>query len=538
MGVLTCGTTMYSHHSSFITKFSRQKYWGSIFLLIYILGSYQTIKSIEKNIQRYFKYPSIFTQREDNQVSTFPKITVCSYQMHSKKKLLKYYPNVNTTVLRAFYGIMDKSLDFNKDAWDEFREIDLDTFFNLTKPDIKVEHCLFDNLDCRHIWKVRKTKLGNCLEFDLHHEIEQGHFIHLSRIDLTSSEHNLGFVIGLNKSDGSYGWYGNMHGLHLYYNYFTDQVEEEEKSISLSPQLTPTVNFKLIKNSYLNEPYTPCRESFLADKYIIFKHEEVYKKSICEMRYLMEQVYQFCHCCPNYMHDQIFNDSHLESAPLCTFYDNVRCVANVIDRNGLTRTPEACKPACKSFEFNQDSIQYRIAPSNARGDFYYMTGVFRTSEERVTIVEEQTVYTFDELIADIGGGLGLILGLSVIKMVHVVYYITMKTRKQLSKLPEIIRRKSKERRGKRFSGFFTFRKKTYPSRMESSDYSGNSSTISTPSSFKRFWNFGFKAPDSPDTGFITRKNSCAKDLHKDFPGMSIDPPPYIAVGNTKTGVVV
>lgn len=50
-------------------------------------------------------------------------------------------------------------------------------------------------------------------------------------------------------------------------------VEEEEKSISLSPQLTPTVNFKLIKNSYLNHPYTACRRSFLADKYIIFKHE-------------------------------------------------------------------------------------------------------------------------------------------------------------------------------------------------------------------------------------------------------------------------
>ena len=80
-------------------------------------------------------------------------------------------------------------------------------------PDIVVEHCLFDSLDCRHIWDVRKTKeefqiaffrliarligrfltkevlakliskflfkLGNCLVFDLHHEITDGHFIHL-----------------------------------------------------------------------------------------------------------------------------------------------------------------------------------------------------------------------------------------------------------------------------------------------------------------------------------------------------------------------
>ena len=34
--------------------------------------------------------------------------------------------------------------------------------------------------------------------------------------------------------------------------------------------------------------------------------------------------------------EYIFSNSHSSSAPVCTFYDNVRCVANVIDRNGLT----------------------------------------------------------------------------------------------------------------------------------------------------------------------------------------------------------
>ena len=56
------------------------------------------------------------------------------------------------------------------------------------------------------------------------------------------------------------------------------EVEEDEKSISLSPQLTPTVNFKLIKNSYLGYPYTKCEESLLANKYRVFNPEEVYKK--------------------------------------------------------------------------------------------------------------------------------------------------------------------------------------------------------------------------------------------------------------------
>ena len=58
----------------------------------------------------------------------------------------------------------------------------------------------------------------------------------------------------------------------------TISVEEDEKSISLSPQLTPTVNFKLVKNAYLDEPYTPCEESFLADKYQVFEADKIYKK--------------------------------------------------------------------------------------------------------------------------------------------------------------------------------------------------------------------------------------------------------------------
>ena len=44
-----------------------------------------TTFNIRSSFSKYFEYPSIFTQREDDQVSTFPKITVCSYQMHSQK---------------------------------------------------------------------------------------------------------------------------------------------------------------------------------------------------------------------------------------------------------------------------------------------------------------------------------------------------------------------------------------------------------------------------------------------------------------------
>ena len=52
----------------------------------------------------------------------------------------------------------------DKKEWEEFRKIDMDTFFLKTMPEIYIEHCMFDTLDCRHIWKLRKTKLGNCVQ--------------------------------------------------------------------------------------------------------------------------------------------------------------------------------------------------------------------------------------------------------------------------------------------------------------------------------------------------------------------------------------
>ena len=123
------------------------------------------------------------------------------------------------------------------------------------------------------------------------------------RIDLNSSEHNLGFVAGMNKSDETYGWYGHMRGLHLYYNYYTDGVEEESKALTISSQLTPIVNFKLFKNSYLGAPYRKCEKSHLAGQYSIYNSSDIYKKATCEMELLISQIIALCNCQPNYLHN-------------------------------------------------------------------------------------------------------------------------------------------------------------------------------------------------------------------------------------------
>ena len=143
-------------------------------------------------------------------------------------------------------------------------------------PDIKIFHCLFDSLNCTHIWKQRKTKLGICLgRVVVFARIEKGKLMlntHLKNLTCTMKWRGSIFfifrgstsilpniilalllvrrksveiqlpILGLNKSDSTYGWYGQMLGIHLYYNYYTDQVEEESKAISLRKLLIEDFN--------------------------------------------------------------------------------------------------------------------------------------------------------------------------------------------------------------------------------------------------------------------------------------------------------
>ena len=112
-------------------------FWKVIYSVLYMVGIYYTVEKIGQNISRYLKYPSIISQREDVQVFTFPKITLCPYQSHSWRKVQALYPMVNRTVLKAFYGYHEKSqdnfqkhrskgaLNFAKEAWKEFESINV-----------------------------------------------------------------------------------------------------------------------------------------------------------------------------------------------------------------------------------------------------------------------------------------------------------------------------------------------------------------------------------------------------------------------------
>ncbi|CAG5104763.1 Oidioi.mRNA.OKI2018_I69.chr1.g1517.t1.cds [Oikopleura dioica] len=221
--------------------------------------------------------------------------------MHSKWKMQKYYPEINDSILKAFYGSSEESLYWDEKHWERFDRIDLNDFFVKTQPDIEIQNCLFDGV-----------------------------------------------------------------------------------------------------------PYTKC---------ISVPPSDTYSKSACEMVQLIREIVDKCNCQPDYLHNLPERDFVQKFA--CSFFDNAKCVAQRIKRyvkkpRALNRT---CLPACQSYEFKPVTIQYE-EPSNTRKDTdqYFMRAVLRTTEEKVTFVEEHSTYSTNKFVTDVLVYLGLILALTAVCM--------------------------------------------------------------------------------------------------------------------------
>ena len=158
-----------------------------------------------------------------------------------------------------------------------------------------------------------------------------------------------------------------MDGFTVYYLHFTDTMEEQSHSFPLAHSLTPVVNFQNVKRTYLGLPYTPCTETFSTNNYtevLILeqrrhqerKEEKPYKESICVFTALINKIIANCNCYLDYI-DGIENylpESH-QLAP-CNFLVHATCVSQLVD--SFQWSEGKCLPACASYSFHQENIQY------------------------------------------------------------------------------------------------------------------------------------------------------------------------------------
>ncbi|CAG5110088.1 Oidioi.mRNA.OKI2018_I69.chr2.g4528.t1.cds [Oikopleura dioica] len=387
---------------------------------------------------------------------SFPKIKLCSQSMHSRRSLEARYPNIDFKILIQLYGIFHKIENMSaeeyamaylqdprkileieenlQEPWTTLNKIDLDEFMANTRPEYILRTCKLNSYDCKHFWRFEKSLIGHCLAFDPNPLIASSN---MRKVSLSLS-------VVQNESDITYGWNGYVTGYGIYYMHFADNVEDQLHEILVSESVTPIVTFQNVQRKFLNKPFTECKPSLATNNFSDmehhFEHREhhefysqgiVIKQLFTELTSLIRlslraplfrlklDICSVCGCFPNYI--AIAREMKpLNCTKKCTFFRHATCASRMINnREWITD----CLPACDSFSFSQESIQYaqlntKISQAIKRNDpdMSMNSIVINLAEETNVLEEEQATYTTPQFISDVGGSAGLVLGINMLSI--------------------------------------------------------------------------------------------------------------------------
>jgi len=316
--------------------------------------------------------------------------------------------------------------------------IDLAKLLFDTRTKYFVFHCQLQWIDCRRFWSLRYTQRGACLQlqpqavynYDKKTKLKDknkalnknGLPPSLANIETPIPEvpgayriKELQITVAYNKSDFSFGWNGFNNALTLFYTHQDEKYVSKDHSYPLVGGLSPTVSFTLVQTKYLGLPFTECVK------------DENYTQRACEATKLIDKIIGECGCYPSY--DELFEEHQNETRP-CSFFEHSTCVASI--RNKFDPSDHNCLPSCNLTSIHQESIHY-TKMDQAEGD--YMRKIAKTQAIKVNlkelvlvsttlkvaelskvVFEETPNYTSEQLVSDIGGALGLALGLNILDL--------------------------------------------------------------------------------------------------------------------------
>jgi len=238
--------------------------------------------------------------------------------------------------------------DRNEGLWNVTANLDLNMFFKESRPIYQFISCRLEFMDCRRNWKMVRTPMGYCLEMNAS-EYTSTHSTHTAGHEnekLPDKLRTLGFTMGFNSSDTTYGWNGYMNGLTIYYMHPAEKYQADEHSYPLVPGLTPIVFLQNIQIKLLGAPYTQCNK------------QVAYSERSCELHMLLQRYQSKCGCYPSYV-GQV--NRSLVTADPCTFKQHATCLSLV--RDSYRKDHNECFPGCYHETVHQESIIRRRTSS-------------------------------------------------------------------------------------------------------------------------------------------------------------------------------
>ncbi|XP_043199244.1 acid-sensing ion channel 4-A-like [Amphibalanus amphitrite] len=370
-------------------RLTRRLVWA----VVIVLAATLMIQQVANCLSRYTEHPVTSVMRVTrNDTLLLPAITVCD----------------NTKYIRSLYrNKTNGTLDFARLAWDELGSETMENFLSDVTPDRGdvIKECLLDNHTCEEVgeWRITiKYDLGRCFSF--YPDAANGTTPHISAgyrltLDTVDTIRN-GFQVVTRTARG---WKVFVHGVH--------------DPLTLKTWIAVNRPIELSPGQMRKEAISPEQVRSLDRAESRCRPEEDYSSVRCMERCLAAWVVNTGYKCRTLDMDIAIPVCHNHTTYMGNQYLFDEDTTN--DTWHVDECARRCPQRCDVTMFKTQEIQTRTNTFRiSKGKLH----LFYASKE-LFLREEKWAYELTALVGEVGGSLGITLGLSLLTVVEIIEFL-------------------------------------------------------------------------------------------------------------------
>lgn len=223
-------------------------------------------------------------------------------------------------------------------------------------------------------------------------------------------------VLAYNQSDWTYGWAHYMDGFSIFYAPKGETVLDPMTSVTVNSRIVPVLLLQQHRQVKLGEPYSTCTRNGQLEYFA------TYTKKNCHFECLIKAIYRKCSCRPPYL-----PDNPASPVPICKYSQHVNCTSLLLmdfdygDCRCITPCTELSYR--KTVYYTEMHTNFREKTANLLKNFPDIAlASVRISlpESQEYVHEEKEDYGISRYLSDVGGAMGLVLGVSLVSFLELV----------------------------------------------------------------------------------------------------------------------
>ena len=419
--------------------FSGKSYIRRLFWLVIVLGA--TAGCLNNVINRIIFFAGSPTSttlaltRQDN--LTFPAVTVCNLNQFRQDVLNALHPDFAETLRHVFYS---DSLDVNETqecsaGVAEFvqranlHNLTLESLYYTARDpyDDFINACYFSGKRCNESdFTTVLTDIGYCYTFNLREPL----------LKAVSTGTKAGLFLALNIQQPQYVASSSLDaGVKVVVHQHIEAPRPDDNGIAVPPGRNAFIGIR--EKRVTDNTKRQCQTSFDTSNFNFLEDEAIYSVSSCGYDCLLTSIAEKCQCT---LFPKTTNE-RFKRLPECTLM-NICCV---LEQQRLTidcQCPASCDFTVYDIFNSYSAYPAQYAAEDFESFFSHFNYSINTKENYLSVnvyfeslnVETQTTsdaYGPVALLSDIGGQLGLFMGVSVISIMEFVTWIADEVKHRL-----------------------------------------------------------------------------------------------------------